>query len=358
MKDYSIDRKYAVLMQADSSFGGQPKFKKDGYWYKYNMTGNEGLAEQLVTDVLSCSSLTDYVSYEYCKINGKLGCRSNDMLREGEALLPFSQLYTNVTGRILIEDVNSLEESERFDFIVDFIKKETGVDCSKYLFDNLTLDMLTRNPDRHFKNLALIMDINDDFRTAPIFDNGQGLMQNFTITPPDLTNEEKDDICFSCTISGSFEKQFLLAKESTGYEPFKIDYDKLSLLLNKYPDSIAKKYLEYSLDKYKNIFMQNKEIDNMDKNTTSFTIPASTKVVKNQTFSNCENLKYIKLECDLDALESIHVFAYCPDDMQIELKDGTLVTIDKFEEMLEQNNKEINKVPDAVDAFEDEEFDR
>ena len=38
------------------------------------------------------------------------------------------------------------------------------------------------------------------------------------------------------------------------YEPFKIDYDKLSLLLNKYPDSIAKKYLEYSLDKYKNIF--------------------------------------------------------------------------------------------------------
>ena len=86
-------------------------------------------------------------------------------------------------------------------------------------------------------------------------------MQNFNITPPDLTIEEKDNICFSCTISGSFEKQFLLAKEATGYEPFKIDYDKLNVLLESYPNSIAKEYLEYSLDRYKNIFIRNKEVE-------------------------------------------------------------------------------------------------
>lgn len=254
MINYSIDRKFAVLSRADSSFGNQPKFKKDGFWYKYNNVGNEGLAEQLVSDVLSCSSITDYVSYEYCSINGKLGCRSEDMLKDGETLIPFSQLYYNINGRILADDLFALNEQDRFNFIVDFIKDEIGIDCSKYLFDNLTLDMLTRNPDRHFKNLALIMTSEGDFKTAPIFDNGQGLMQNFSITPPDLSLSEKEDRCFSCTIYGSFEKQFLLAEESTGYEPFSIDYKKLRDILYTYPNSIGKDYLVYSLDKYEHIF--------------------------------------------------------------------------------------------------------
>ncbi len=261
MTNYLIDKKYAVLSRADSSFGNQPKFKKDDYWYKYNNTGNEGLAEQLISDVLSCSSMTNYVSYEYCQINGRTGCRSEDMLNPGEMLLPFSQLYYNATGGIFADDVWAVNEHDRFDFIVDFIKDETGVDCSRYLFDNLTLDMLTRNPDRHYKNLALILTNDGEFKTAPIFDNGQGLMQNFSLTPPDLSIEEKEDRCFACTISGSFERQFLLAQEATGYEPFSIDYDKLSEVLDSYSSNIAKEYLEYSLDRYKDLFKENRELE-------------------------------------------------------------------------------------------------
>lgn len=259
MKNYLIDRNFAVLARAGSSFGNQPKFKKDDYWYKFDYLGNEGLAEQLTSGVLSCSSISDYVTYEYCQINGKSGCRSENMLAPGETLLPFSQLYFNATGGILADDVFSLNERERFNFIVDFIKEETDFDCSRYLFDNLTLDMLTRNPDRHFKNLALILTAEGEFKAAPIFDNGQGLMQNFTITPPDMEIEEKEDRCFACTISGSFEKQFMLAQDSTGYEPFKIDYDRLYALLQTYPQSIAKEYLEYSLERYEELFRSDRE---------------------------------------------------------------------------------------------------
>lgn len=258
MKDYLIDRRYAVLSRSDSSYGSQPKFKKDEYWYKFNHTGNEGLAEQLVSDVLSCSSIEDYVSYEYCQINGKNGCRSKDMLSPGETLLPFSQLYFNATGSVLADDIYALDEHERFMYIVDFIKDETGLDCSRYLFDNLTLDMLTRNPDRHFKNLALILTNDGTFKTAPIFDNGQGLAQNFTLTPPDLSIEEKEERCFACTISGSFERQYTLAQEATGYDPFLIDYDRLYEILDSYLESVAKDYLKYSLDKYQDLF---KEVD-------------------------------------------------------------------------------------------------
>lgn len=263
MTNYLIDRKYAVLSRVNSSFGNQSKFKKDDYWYKYNNTGNEGLAEQLISDVLSCSSVTDYVSYEYCQINGENGCRSKDMLNPGDMLLPFSQLYYNVThGGIFADDVWAINEQDRFDFIVDFIKDETGVDCSRYLFDNLTLDMLTRNPNRHYKNLALILTNDGEFKTAPIFNNGQGLMQNFSLTPPDLSIAEKEDRCFACTISESFEHQFLLAQEATGYEPFTVNYDKLGKILDSYgsrPSSIAKEYLEYSLDRYKDLFKENRE---------------------------------------------------------------------------------------------------
>lgn len=254
--NYLIDRKYAVLSRADSSFGKQPKFQKDEYWYKFDHDGNEGLAEQLVSGVLSCSSIEDYVSYEYCQINGKNGCRSKDMLSPGETLLPFSQLYFNATGSVLADDIYALDERERFMYIVDFIKDETGLDCSRYLFDNLTLDMLTRNPDRHFKNLALILTNDGTFKTAPIFDNGQELMQNFTLTPPDLLIEEKEERCFACTISGSFERQYTLAQEATGYDPFLINYDRLYEILDFYPESVAKDYLIHSLDRYQDLFKE------------------------------------------------------------------------------------------------------
>lgn len=68
--------------------------------------------------------------------------------------------------------------------------------------------MLIRNPDRHFKNLGLIFGADNKYRMSPIFDNGQGLVQNYTITPPYLDIEEKEQRISAATISGSFELQY------------------------------------------------------------------------------------------------------------------------------------------------------
>ena len=115
-----------------------------------------------------------------------------------------------------------------------------------------------------------------------------------------------------------------------------------------------------AIDKYHNINAAFADLtkDIFPEGKYFVSISENTEVVKDGTFSESEDLALVKLNCDINVLESIHVFDYCPDDMQIELKDGTLITIDEFEEMLEKNNEEINKAPDTVDSFEDEEFDR
>lgn len=249
MDSYNIDKKYAVHFKTDSK-GSQPKFLKDEFWYKINHVGNEGLAEELVSKVLSCSNIENYVEYEQCIINGKKGCRSESFLKEDEIFVTFQKLYQNYVGGQLINKINSISNVEdRFQYLVDFIKESTKLDITRYLQNNFSLDMLIMNPDRHYHNLGVIVNSEGKFREAPIFDNGQGLYQNFIITPPLYTPEEKDKRLVAASISGSFESQ---VQASGNF--LKIDFPKLELILDKYEDSIAKECLENQLLKYKTMF--------------------------------------------------------------------------------------------------------
>lgn len=254
VKEYNIDKSFAVLAKTDG-LGSQPKFFKDNYWYKYNQVGNEGLAESMVSDLLECSNIKDFVSYEYCKINGKYGCRSKNFLKKGEQLITFEKICYNVYGESLSNKIRTFETAEgRFAFLTEFIKKETGLDCTRYLQNIFALDMLILNPDRHFNNLAIILKADGTFREAPIFDNGQGLLQNFSITPPLSTEEEIERNLVAGTISGSFEKQ---VQVSGSY--LQIDYEKVMEKLSHYPKSIAKECLLKQLAKYEKDFALTKE---------------------------------------------------------------------------------------------------
>lgn len=247
----TFDEKEQVFLYTDN-LGTQPKFFRDGYWYKVNMTGCEGISETLASTVLSCSDSVDYVAYESCTINGKPGCVSENFLTKGcgEQFLSLDILYKNLTGDSLADKIFSIPDVEdRFTFLVNMVWSATGLDITTYLQDILALDMLIRNPDRHFGNLGIIRDEDGNFRPAPIFDNGQGLGGNFQITPPMMTTEEKLEALSAATISGSFERAHTAAGGG-----FHIDYQILQERLKDVRDCPAKHFLEQQLKTYRREF--------------------------------------------------------------------------------------------------------
>ena len=76
MRCYTLSDKYKISTLSYSD-GEQTKYYRNGFYYKVDKSGNEGYVEYLVSLLLSCTSLSknDYVHYEYCRINNKLGCR-------------------------------------------------------------------------------------------------------------------------------------------------------------------------------------------------------------------------------------------------------------------------------------------
>jgi len=183
-------------------------------------------------------------------INGKSGCRSKDFLDKGEAFITFQRLYQSYVGGNLSDKIRTFSDTtERFHYLVSFVKETTGLDCSNYLRNIFSLDLIIMNPDRHFHNLGIIQRADGSYREAPIFDNGQGLGMNYSITPPYLEIEEKEKTIAAGTISGSFDAQVVAAGNI-----LKVNYEKLYSILKEYPDSPAKEFLIYRLEKYKGMF--------------------------------------------------------------------------------------------------------
>ena len=73
-------------------------------------------------------------------------------------------------------------------------------------------------------------------------------------------------------------------------------------------------------------------------------IPANIKLIKTRTFSDCQNLRYLKLECNLDAVENINVFDYCSDDLQIELSTGEIISLEELDNLLDKRLIEDNEI--------------
>ena len=163
-----------IVTQVGTSEGTQIKYKKDNYWYKKDNRGNEGLAEYLVSKLLTFSNMDadEYIIYEQGKINGTSGCRSENFLKEGEELITFYRLYYNEFGKDLSQVLAGMDSmKERIEYVLRFVKQSCDLDVSKYLSKVIMLDMLVLNEDRHLNNLAVIFQ-EDHFICAPIFDNG------------------------------------------------------------------------------------------------------------------------------------------------------------------------------------------
>lgn len=242
-----IENEY-IVQQEGTSEGTQIKYKKGDFWYKKDNRGNEGLAEYLVSRLLTFSTLdkSEYIQYEAGTINGSSGCRSRNFLAVGEELITFYRLYYNIAGKNLADVINCMDSmEERIEYVIRFIKESCKLDIRDYLRKVLTLDMYVLNEDRHLNNLAVIMK-NDSFSAAPIFDNGVSLLTANQSVNWRFPMEENVRRVVARPFSGSHERmvQYL----GTG---FLLDFKRAEEWLETEPVSIERDVLLYQLRKYK-----------------------------------------------------------------------------------------------------------
>lgn len=248
IRDYKLSADALVYVEG-SSKGTQPKYFDRGYWYKVNRLGYEGKAEYLISEVLECSNVTDYVTYEECTINGRLGCRSKNFLKENESFMSFQRVYELYTGADLTNQIYRIADtSERIEFVKGFIKEHTGVDCTNYLSQILTLDMLVLNTDRHFHNLGLVVDPDSNsYRPAPIFDNGNSLLSDWDRFDEEILEENIDKV-IGQPFAANLEYQAHVAGIG-----LKLDYQRLKKKLDKMNEQLksrALNVLKYQINRY------------------------------------------------------------------------------------------------------------
>lgn len=219
MRRYVLSKKYIVNLNSGTD-GYQPKYFRNGYWYKQDVLKGEGDVENIISRLLRYSSLpkSTYVYYESCIINGKQGCRSKTFLRDNEEFLSFDSIYLSFSGGNLPNDLAKLGNAkDRYNSLLNIGKSYCSLDLSIYFKVTFLIDMLVENTDRHTKNIGVIY--NKDlrkFRIAPVFDNGRSL--GIGISP--------DETPCARTISGSFANQVTATCGFPVKSVFKIDYNR------------------------------------------------------------------------------------------------------------------------------------
>lgn len=240
----------AMVLVSGSSKGTQLKYFFDNKWYKQNRIGYEDLAEVLSSRVLMCSNIENYVSYKKCFINGKRGCYSENFLKKNESYSSLQRLYDIYYDRELTDVVQGIGNIEdKIQYVLEFVEKTTKLDIKEYLRKMFTFDMLILNTDRHFNNIGLIINsVTKQYRTAPIFDNGNALLSDIGEFPFDKSIEENIEKVIGKPFYANLERQAM----EIGFG-LKINYQKLYKLLEKEPESRALEVLKYQLNRYEHI---------------------------------------------------------------------------------------------------------
>lgn len=290
-----------LILTSGSSKGSQIKFFKDGYWYKIDENGPAGIAEETVSKLLQCSSLSkdEFVNYESCKIqynDDNLtkeydGCRSKSFLEPGEMFYSYEKIYKMMTGNELSEDIIKLNSpKERIEYTASIIKDFCGLDVKDYISKNLTCDMLFINTDRHFNNLGIISNYDQtSFRNAPIFDNGAAFLSNYTEYPPNISIDDiKSERIF---ITG---KPFAANLEYQAIESgitMQFDYSELQKVIENIPNKRIREIVNFQCEKYKSLlqkdYYQGIDIQNYQESNAN-------------TQQNIAELEDVELEDDWD----------------------------------------------------------
>ena len=208
-----------------SSKGNQLKWETNGFWYKADYLGYEGLAEYIISHLLRKSSLKmrEYVLYEPVEIRYKetvmKGSKSRNFLSGTWQVITLERLYESRYHRSLYKSLFSIPDHEkRLLFLISQITQLTGLkDFAQYITKLLTIDALFLNEDRHMHNIAVLMNGHGEFDYCPLFDFGASLLSDTRLDYP-LGGDIYKYIgsSKSKTISFDFKEQLELAETLTG----------------------------------------------------------------------------------------------------------------------------------------------
>lgn len=246
-----LDEKELRTAAHQSSKGNQLKWEAGGVWYKADYMGYEGLAEYMVSGLLSYSNMNeeDYILYGTEEIRYKKtiyrGCRSRNFLAEGWQLITLERLFQILYGQSLYMNIFKIQGTEeRARFLTEQVEQMTGLnDFGRYLSRLLAVDALFLNEDRHMHNIAVLHDGSGKYHYCPVFDNGSALLSDIQMDYP--LGEDIIDLIPQVrakTLSGDFAEQ-LEAVENLYGQPLQFSYDihDIEDLLEKepyYPEEI------------------------------------------------------------------------------------------------------------------------
>ena len=209
-----------------SSRGNQLKFKRDGYWYKMDYLGYEGLAEFTVSELLRFSDLSpdEYVRYrpEQMVYNGNVfnGCCSRDFT-DGWQLITLERLFEQAYGAGTGQIIHAISDhAERLKTLVDRTIRITGLNAfGIYISKMLAIDAFFLNEDRHLHNIGVLTNARKEFRLAPFFDHGSSLLSDTTLDYP-LNQDTRMLICKARpkTFCDAFDEQLDIAEQLYGVQ--------------------------------------------------------------------------------------------------------------------------------------------
>lgn len=209
-----------------SSKGNQLKWESDDIWYKADYTGYEGLAEYMISHLLTKSSLKkdEFVLYDYEQIKYKNviynGVKSRNFLSGEWQIITLERLFQNFYQKSLYESVWHIQPSveDRFEFLVTQVERMTGLkNFGIYLNKLFTIDAVFVNEDRHMHNIAVLMNQKGEFAYCPMFDHGAGLLSDTSMDYPlGFSIYDGLDEVRAKTISSSFEEQLDVSEELCG----------------------------------------------------------------------------------------------------------------------------------------------
>lgn len=213
-----------------TSKGNQIKMKIDGFWYKMDYLGYEGLSEYLCSELLPYTNISSYVKYEMVEmsLNSETfnGCKSKDFLKEKEEIVTAARLFQSYIGKS-VDDCLTGHESlkEKISFFVNTVESITGIEnYGKHLTQILEWDSFVLNDDRHFNNIAFIYNPEKkSFSPCTLFDNGAAFLSDLRFDYP----LEKNFHGLIANVSAkpfhkSFDKQIKACEELYGKQ-FVID---------------------------------------------------------------------------------------------------------------------------------------